>query len=308
MSELLTRVDSLRVYQRGGRRAPHKPLLLLVALARLQQGKARLAPYEELREPLLRLLVAYAPPVRGRHQPELPYWHLRSDGLWEIPDAEVLPLQRGRFPLLGALKETVGGFRPEWYSALRENPRLVEEVARRLLGGHFPESLHAGLLAAVGLDLDSKRTRTEPEGTVVKERPSRDPDFPRDVLRAYEHRCAVTGFRAALGGSYFGVEAAHVKWHAYGGPDEVENGLVLNPLLHVLFDRGAWSLTDDRRVLVSVEFTGSDEAERTVRSLHGRELRAPLAGHEPVAVEYIQWHREPDRGGVFRAPALQLDR
>jgi putative restriction endonuclease len=124
------------------------------------------------------------------------------------------------------------------------------------------------------------------------------------VLRAYEHRCAVTGFQAALGGSYFGCEAAHVKWHAYEGPDTLENGLAMEPTLHKLFDAGAWSLTDDRRILVSADFTGTDEAVMKIRGLHGQPLRDPQPGMPLVSVEFIRWHREKGHGGVFRQPAL----
>ena len=126
------------------------------------------------------------------------------------------------------------------------------------------------------------------------------------MLRAYEHQCAATGFRAALGGSYFGCEAAHVKWHAYDGPDDVANGIALEPTMHKLFDAGAWTLTDDRRIVVSKEFTGSDQAIGLLRSLHGKALKTPLAGEPLVSSEFIGWHREPDRGGVFRAPGLPL--
>ena len=132
----------------------------------------------------------------------------------------------------------------------------------------------------------------------------RDAELRHRVLRAYELRCAVTGFRAALGGSFFGVEAAPVRAHCYGGPDRVANGLVLTPTMHLLFDRGAWTLSDERRVLVSSEFTGSDEATTLLRGLHGRPLRTPLPGFEPVQREHIRWHREPQLGGVFRQPAL----
>ena len=103
-----------------------------------------------------------------------------------------------------------------------------------------------------------------------------------------------------------GCEAAHVQWHAYEGPDSVENGFVLEPTLHKLFDAGAWPLTDDRRVLVSADLTGTDSTVERVRGLHGDPLRPPLPGEAEISVEYIRWHREPDLGGVFRHPALPL--
>ncbi len=39
---------------------------------------------------------------------------------------------------------------------------------------------------------------------------------------------------------------------------------------------------------------------------NGQPLRKPQLGDPPVSVEYIQWHREPDKGGVFREPALPI--
>ncbi len=45
--------------------------------------------------------------------------------------------------------------------------------------------------------------------------------------------------------------------------------------MHKLLDAGAWTLTDDRRILVSKEFTGSDRALSTLRDLHGKPLRTP---------------------------------
>ena len=298
MPSFLEQVKRIRVFSQGDRRAPHKPLLLLIALNRVLRGEPQFAPYAVWAEAMLPLLEEFAPPVIAQHQPQLPYWFLRNDGLWEVPGADELPLVAGGFPQMGPLRATTAGLPYELHDSLSQDPHLVRRAVRLLLDEHFSPTLHESILDVVGLDLGA----AQPEE--VHERPARDPEFRRRVLRAYESRCAVTGFRAALSGSYFAVEAAHVKWHACGGPDIVANGLVLNPLLHLLFDRGAWSLTDDRRVTVSEHFTGNEEAVRMVRDLHGRSIRDPLPGSDPVSVEYIRWHREADRGGVFRQPAL----
>lgn len=305
MFDLLAHIDDLNVWKKGSRRAPHKPLLLLLAFGRLQRGEERLVSFEEVTAQLEALLLAYAPPVKARHQPELPYWHLRSDGLWEVPGGEDFPLQKGRFPVMEALRSSTGGMPENAVHALKTQSGLLEQATMRLLNAHFPESLHGSILEAVGLSVTAHQGNADQDVELV-ERRRRDPNFRRDVLRAYEHRCALTGFQAALGGTYFAVEAAHVQWHAFDGNDSVSNGMALNPLMHLLFDRGAWSLTDERRVIVSSEFTGSDVATQQLRSLHGQPLRDPLPGCEPVSVESIRWHREPDLGGVFREPGLQL--
>jgi putative restriction endonuclease len=302
--QLLERIRSINVNRSGDRRAPHKPLLLLVAIAKLLQGVRELG-FGEIESLLRPLLNAYAPPVSGKHEPKLPYWHLRSDQLWEIPAAAELPLQQGGFPQMEALR-TTSGHLPEAYArALLASEKLVANVVQMILTAHFPESLHDDILAAVGLSSFSAISVAEEQASYGLVR-KRDPRFRELVLRAYEYRCAVTGFQAALGGSYFGCEAAHVKWHAYDGPDVVENGLAMEPTLHKLFDAGAWSLTDDRKILVSADFTGSDEAVMKIRNLHGQSLRQPQPGVPLVSTEFIRWHREKAHGGVFRQPALHL--
>ena len=304
-ASILEAVRKLRIWQTGDKRAPHKPLLL-VALGQLLQGRTDLG-FNEVEERMVPLLEEYAPPKKGKHQPMYPYWHLQSDGLWVVPGADKLPKQMNGIPRMGALRTSTGQLPPEVAATLQADHRLVAQVVQELLDSHFPPSIHDDLREATGLEqLEVGSPPLAAEGVAAEPKPSRtrDPEFRRLVLQAYEHRCAATGFRAALGKSYFGVEAAHVRWHALGGPDIVGNGLVLDPTMHMLLDRGAWSLTDDRRILVSAQLTGSDEAVGRLRALHGKPLRAPLPGCDPVRPEFVRWHREADKGGVFRQPAL----
>ena len=76
---------------------------------------------------------AYAPPVRARHQPELPYWHLRSDGLWEVPGAEGFARQSGGFPQMAALRASMGHLAPDFAEALLADRQLVAAVVGELL-------------------------------------------------------------------------------------------------------------------------------------------------------------------------------
>lgn len=305
LDSVLGKIARLRTYRRGERRAPHKPLLLLVAMAELARGKTRLT-YPEVEKALEPLLRAFAPQVKSGHQPELPYWHLMSDGLWQVEGSDALPMQaRGDFPRMAGLRRSSGRLDPELVAIVGTDPEGTRRIIQQLLDEYFPPSLHEDILAAVGLELPADRALRDSPLPAAKGR-YRDPRFREKVLRAYEHRCAATGFQAALSGAYFGCEAAHVRWHAYDGPDHVANGLALEPTMHKLFDAGAWSITDDRRVLVSSEFTGSEQAVRALRSLHGKPLSAPLPGEPPLAEEFIRWHRKPEQGGVFRQPGLPL--
>lgn len=302
--EPLRRIAGLKVYARGDRRAPHKPLLVLVALGALSKGQKSFT-FEEIEERLAPLLRSFAPPVKGKVQPELPYWYLVNDGIWRVEGGDQLPLTRARFPRMDALRKTSASFTKEVSSYFEKNPEAVTAAAEILLREHFPPSVHEDLLAAAGIEVVEPTELREiaPLAPGVR---MRDPKFRSEVLRAYEYRCAASGFCAALGGSYFGCEAAHVRWHACDGPDSVENGMALEPTLHKLFDAGAWSLTDDRRIIVSSEFTGTDITTERIRSLHGNALRNPLPGFSAISVEHIRWHREQDEGGVFRGPPLPL--
>jgi putative restriction endonuclease len=303
--QIIERIENLNTYRRGDRRAPHKPLLLLIALARAKQGQLSLA-FPEIERAMLPLLKAYAPPVLARHQPELPYWYLQSDGLWIVQNADALPRQRSGFPTMAGLRASAGGFPVGVAKALLEEPGLIEEVARMILDEHFPPSVHEDILAAVGLGAIDQARQIADSAVVARKVRPRDPMFRERVLRAYEHRCAVTGFRAALGGSFFGCEAGHVMWHAYGGPDSVDNGISMEPTIHKLFDAGAWTLTDDRRIMVSADYTGSEAAVVRLREQHGKPIQAPISGEPSIGLEYIRWHREPELGGVFRGPGLGL--
>lgn len=301
MSQVLEQIGALRTYRSGSRRAPHKPLLLLFALGQLRSGKRELS-FSEVKAALDPLLTAYAPPVKSRHQPELPYWHLVSDGLWEVDGAEQMERQSGGFPTMDAIRNSCGKLDERFVQQLSSDPTLFESVVARLLNEHFAPSSHEDILVAVGLE-------SLPQEGIADdkiERRRRDSRFREAVLRAYEYRCAFSGFRIALGGSYFGCEAAHVRWHAYDGPYDVSNGIALEPTVHRLFDVGAWTLTDDRRIIVSTQLTGSDEAVGRIRGRHGHPLNEPLPGEPQVNLDFIRWHREADKGGVFRKPGLPL--
>lgn len=44
----------------------------------------------------------------------------------------------------------------------------------------------------------------------------------------------------------------------YEDPDAVDNGFTVESTLHKMFDAGAWTLTDDRKMLVFADFTGTN--------------------------------------------------
>lgn len=284
-------ITHLRTWKRDERRAPHKPLLLLFALARIQRSEPRLVDFVEA-EPILAGLLDRFGPTRGATHPLYPFWYLRNDGLWDLPNSDELPLRSGnKEPKISAVRERhlEGGFPPAVYDLLRSRPQLVVELAREILDEHFAESLHEDISEAAGLDL-----------TVVSlsRRKPRPPGFRDAVLRAYGYRCAICGFQALLDGSAIGVEAAHVRWHAYDGPSTVDNGLALCVLHHKLFDLGVFGVSPRRTLMVTSRVSGEAETARLVLRHLDQPVASPQAGISPVAERHSEWHLKQ----VFKSP------
>ncbi len=122
---LLARFDGIRRFARGGRRAPHKPLLLLYALARLKhdrQTEVRFNAAEAVLRPLIR---SYGP---WGTEPRLsyPFSRLINDRLWRLPDAETLVDAKGNvWEMLARERDAVAGFTPDVLAAFA---RLVSSA------------------------------------------------------------------------------------------------------------------------------------------------------------------------------------
>ncbi|MFD8813397.1 phosphorothioated DNA-binding restriction endonuclease [Streptomyces sp. NPDC059627] len=281
----LERAASLRQWSRDGVRAPHKPLLLLYALARFQADAEGELRYTAVEADLKQLLAEYGP-AHGS-TPAYPFHHLVSDQVWEVrtdrgagsPGTGVRDLRAS-----GA----AGRLAPELRAALRREPSLLGRMARVLLDLHFPPSLHQDLCEVLGLELELAETADAP---AAPEQRRRDRRMRELVLTAYEYQCAFCGYDGMLGTVPVGLEAAHVRWWAYDGPDDVDNGLCLCSLHHKLFDKGVLGIGDGHRILVSQRFVGRSPAARDhVTALAGRPLIGPRPGVRPVAASHRSWH------------------
>jgi putative restriction endonuclease len=297
--DVVERLAGVRTWTRGGVRAPHKALLMLLAIARLARtGSSELA-FRDVEPELRALLIAFGPP-RETYGPQYPFWHLRSDGIWTLARSEGVSTASGHISLEALRERGVGRLTREIESALTRDPRVRAAAVRELLVRNFPESRHRALLDALGLELDAAPSIAD---HAVKEATrglrERDPEFRRLILRIYEGRCAFCGYGGRLSGEPVGVEAAHARWHAAGGPDDEENGVAACALHHAAFDSGALSIDHERRALVSESFTSVAPSDDAVLSLVGSLLRAPLASHRGPKREHIDWHHRE----VFRQPA-----
>ena len=89
------------------------------------------------------------------------------------------------------------------------------------------------------------------------------PDFRKQLIRAYDGRCAVTECSVLEV-----LEAAHIKPFSKSGPNQTANGLLLRSDLHKLFDLGYLSVTPALAVEVSRHDDELSTIERIAEALN----------------------------------------
>ena len=295
---IIQKFESLKPWKRSGKRAPHKPLLVLYAIRRLLQDRKRCLRYSEIHENLGKLLEEFGP-TEARPRPYYPFWHLRNDGVWEIPDAEKIRETKSGDPFKRDLDrhDVSGGFPKNIVHQLQDDSTLSLEVIQSLLEIHFPRSIHEEILQAV--EIESPLQSAKPQRRDSKRR-KRDRDFRANILKAYEDRCAICGFDVKLGTAPIALEAAHIRWHTHRGPDVVANGLALCSLHHKLFDRGAFTLSQQLEILVSDDAHGSVGFQEWLKNFHGEKIKLPQRQRYYPEVKFIGWHVREVFQGDYR--------
>ena len=136
----------------GDEDAVHKPLLVLMLLARTQQGLSNEVHFREIEKPLDQGIRQFGA-ARQPGGPEMPFWHLKNDGFWVVRDEDTLPKRKqGDRPTRTGLRDhdAVGFVPPFLWKELIDNPELVENLARQLLEKCCSQGHHKGILAQVG--------------------------------------------------------------------------------------------------------------------------------------------------------------
>jgi len=289
--ELMARLARLRRAQIGGKRAPHKPLLLLWLFGRFAVTGSARASYAEAAGPVSQLINDFGPPVTSpaleRQRAAMPFVHLERD-LWDLRDSrdyEIPPdVPETKRWLLD--HGAVGQLRPDVTAVLAEGTALAA-ATRLLLDQHFTPVLSEMICASVGLDLPELETA---QARIPSAGRPRATGFAEEVLRAYAYQCAMCGFDGRLGRNPVAIEAAHVRWHSQDGPDEVANAIALCSLHHALFDCGVLGLSSDLRITVSPLYVAASQSGRAIDALAGQPLLHVRPGRPTVDIIYVNWH------------------
>lgn len=158
MEDIFDTLLSVRVKKHQGAYLPNKPLLLLIALARCQHGKDRLATFHSYEEAFDLVSGEF-----GNLNAVFPFGRLPSDGVWEILDDEKLYRNSSGDLIRSELLDmsVLGGFPTNIYETLTTDRELMNSVGVNILEKYIPIEKHAKIISAFGLLLHSNKCAVE---------------------------------------------------------------------------------------------------------------------------------------------------
>lgn len=283
--ELLNKIGKIKMWPQKDKRAPHKPLLILLALRYLRIDKKKRIKYSEVETELGELLVKYGRSTTSIN-PHQPFWRLRKDDdgtIWRISGEENVEETSKKDAYISDLRkdEVSAGFTNEIIDLLEGDDEVFKNLVQFLLDENFPNSLHNEILHDVGLEFRYSSQRLQKE---------RDSQFRTKVLYTYDHKCAVCEYDLRFFNKSLALEAAHIKWHKAGGPDKEENGIALCSIHHKLFDFGAIAIDNKLRLIISDNLQGSHNNLNRLLSMHKELINVPKVQSHYPKEEYIRWH------------------
>ncbi|MEZ0543171.1 HNH endonuclease [Fibrella arboris] len=300
-------------------KAPHKPILLLTVIQAYETGL------------LTDNQIPITPELTGLFKSNwnslvtsghtlgfaLPFFHLRNEKghWWKLvanPGCE-LWVQDGKLTTFANLSVAV--------ACAQIDPNLAElllnDTTRQLLRRTLLDTYFTGQTTSLTTALDGPlkelnelkqamleespgeyrtrlkglRTRLDPE-TYQIEVFARDTVFRREVVRLYDDTCCVTGVRVSAPYSFSMVDACHIVPFATTFNNHPTNGIALCPNLHRAFDKGAISVDNQYRVILSGTFVENESSLYSLKALSGTFIKLPIDKRYWPDLEAFAWHRE----------------
>lgn len=280
--ELKRAVLSVKRWSRNDQRAPNKPLMMIYALSEYLKGHEQLFSFEhEVENQVNELLIKFGPSRKSYHS-LYGFWRLINDGFWRLDNAEdCLPRKSNTDPPKSELLRynVMGGFSDEAYKLLKNDSNLAIDLIGLLLSDNFPESMISEIVSHLSLELNIIQTR------------KRDPNFRKEVLRAYNFQCAICGYDLRMDNVSFGLEAAHVKWKQFHGPCNINNGLALCSIHHQAFDKGVIAISNNLEVKISKMLNGSRIVDELFYKFEGQKIFQVRNPEWFLKQEYLEWHQ-----------------
>ncbi|WP_457071130.1 HNH endonuclease [Hymenobacter sp. UYAg731] len=298
LPQYLSKLTRLKVDVRnsGGVRleSPYKPALLLAVLEGIEEGGIQDNRIEITPE-LIAAFKAYCQllspgPEYAACPFHMPFFHLQSSGFWHLnprSGRELVLTSSKSVRSFGHLRDVIAYASLDaalWDLLLQ--PVAREEVRQALLSRYFPLTRHYFRPHAGQEKLDELGRQMLEEPAAVYNRVVdvadetevlvRSAVFGREVLRAYESTCAVSGLQLlSTTGTAPLLDACHIVPWSVSHDDTIGNGLSLCPNLHRAFDRHLFWIDEDYRVRVAEGFGELGGHDYGVQRFNGRQLRLP---------------------------------
>jgi putative restriction endonuclease len=310
----LARLTKLRVdFQKvGGVRleSPYKPALLLAVLEGIEEQTIRdnrIAITPELITAFKAYCQLLSPGPKYAACPfQLPFFHLQSSGFWYLhawPGRELVLTASKSVRSFGHLRDVIAYASVDvalW--DLLVQPVAREEIRQALLARYFPLTRHYFRPRAGQEKLDDLGRQMLEEPVAVYRRKVdvadeaevlvRSAVFGREVLRAYQSTCAVSGLQLlSTTGAAPLLDACHIVPWSVSHDDTIGNGLALCPNLHRAFDRHLFWIDEDYRVRVAEGFGELGGHDYGVQRFNGQQLILPKVRAWWPRVENLQAQR-----------------
>lgn len=270
--------------------APHKPLLLLVVLDLIEDGKLHdgiLRREGDLAFRFSAYWTIVAERRRSRPDVRLPFYHIKTDGFWMPLDAEGKVTTLRENAVLGKIDAS--------FLLCTGEPEFRVLSRRTLIAKYFEPRERIELYGLMGIEAppddiitaDAERFKPTPESGR-----KRDAEFSLRVLPAYDYTCALTHYRMVALDGKTALDAAHIHQFTKGGPNHPTNGIALSKTAHWLFDRGFWSITDDYLVIVKADrFDETGESAHLLKPRANTRILLPRNKNCWPGREFLSWHR-----------------
>ncbi|QKZ12212.1 HNH endonuclease [Spirosoma sp. KUDC1026] len=148
-------------------------------------------------------------------------------------------------------------------------------------------------IVPAGSGTGSKGAKKRPNGETYEiELYTRDAVFRQEVVRLYNDTCCVTGLRVAAPYSFSMVDACHIVPFYKTFNNHPTNGIALCPNLHRAFDKGALSVDDNYRVMVSPTFAENEQSDYSLNALIGKPISLPSDERYLPDLTAFAWHRK----------------
>ncbi len=152
MSHELIRANfnAIKVWKRKGSQAPHKPLLILLAIKYIADGK-RWIEFKDLAQKLEKLLDDFSPESKVSN-PHYPFWRLQADGIWEVHPQDYFETNSsGDVSAKQLLQHNAyGGFKDYIADVFIKDSKFALEIAQQILEKHFEWQARQALIKKFG--------------------------------------------------------------------------------------------------------------------------------------------------------------